>query len=124
MRKILIAAAALLLCAAPAVAADDVMAGFYGNTTISTGGMAEIHTQYKADHTFAFTASAMLIHLSGKGTWKIDSNGQLCRDIENPPAGVPNPSCGPIAAHRVGDTWTVTGKDGSVRTVTLKAGIQ
>jgi hypothetical protein len=124
MRRILIAASVLGLCAGPAFAADDIMAGFYGNTAISTGGALEVHTHYKADHTFDFSASAMIMHVTGKGTWKIDASGQLCRDIENPPAGVPNPSCSAIAPHKAGDTWTMTQKDGSTRTITLKAGIQ
>jgi opacity protein-like surface antigen len=124
MRRILMAASVLALCAAPALAADDVMAGFYGNTAISTGGMAEIHTHYRADHTFDFAASMMGMSRTGKGTWKIDAGGQICRNIEDPPAGVTNPSCSPIAAHKVGDTWTMTAKDGTTRTVTLKAGIQ
>ncbi len=124
MIKAMMAAGALALCASPAFAGDDVMAGFYGNTAVSTGGTLEVHTHYKPDHTFDFTASMMVMHLSGKGTWKIDASGQLCRDIETPPAGVTNPSCAPIAAHKVGDSWTMTQKDGSTRTITLKPGIQ
>ena len=124
MRRFLIAASVLALCAAPALAADDVMAGFYGNTTVSTGGMLEVHTHYKADHTFDFSATMAVMSRSGKGTWKIDASGQLCRDIQDPPAGVTNPSCSVIAPHKVGDTWTMTQKDGSTRTITLKPGIQ
>jgi len=124
MRKILLGLSIAVLAAAPAFAADDVMTGFYGNTSVSTGGMLEVHTHYKPDHTFDFSASMALMSRSGKGTWKIDASGQLCRDIEDPPPGVTNPSCSPIAPHKVGDTWTMTQKDGSTRTITLKAGIQ
>jgi hypothetical protein len=123
MRGIFIAAAVLALSAVPALAADDVMAGYYGNTSISTGGMLEIHTHYRADHTFDFSASMMGINRSGKGTWSLDDKGQICRNIVDPPAGVPNPSCSPITAHKVGDSWTMT-SNGNTRTVTLKAGIQ
>ncbi len=124
MRRILFAVPLLALGAVPALAAEDVMAGFYGNTAVSTGGMLEVHTHYKPDHTFDFSASMVMMSRSGKGTWKIDASGQLCRDIEDPPAGVTNPSCSPIAPHKVGDTWTMTQKDGSMRTITLKPGIQ
>jgi hypothetical protein len=124
MRRILLAAAALAFVAAPAFAADDIMAGFYGNTAISTGGMLEIHTHYKPDHTFDFAATGMGQNITGKGTWSLDDKGQICRNIENPPMGVTNPSCSPIAAHKVGDTWTMTSSTGTTRTVTLKAGIQ
>ncbi len=124
MRKILLGASACVLCSGAALAGDDVMAGYFGNTTVSTGGMLEVHTHYKADHTFDFSASMIGMSRSGKGTWKIDASGQLCRDIENPPAGVTNPSCSPVAAHKVGDTWTMTQKDGSTRSIALKPGIQ
>ena len=38
MRNLLLAVTAAVLLTTPALAADDVMAGFYGNTVISTGG--------------------------------------------------------------------------------------
>jgi hypothetical protein len=124
MRKILIAASALALCAGPAFAADDVMAGYYGNTLVATGGIAESHTHYKADHTFDLTATAMGQNYSFKGTWAIDAKGELCRTYADPaPPNTPNPLCTPIAAHKVGDTWSMT-MNGNTRTLTLKAGIQ
>jgi hypothetical protein len=125
MRRILLAASVLAFCGAAAQASDDdVLKNYYGNTLISNAGMLEIHTHYKPDHTFDFSASMTLIHRSGTGTWKIEANGEICRDIKDPPAGVTNPSCGPIAPHKVGDSWTVTGKDGTVRMLKLVAGIQ
>ena len=57
MRKVLLAASALALLATPAVAADDVLAGAYGNTLIVSGGMLESHTHYRADKTFDVTAT-------------------------------------------------------------------
>lgn len=124
MRRIVLGLSIAVLAATPAFAAEDILAGFYGNTVVSTGGMLEVHTHYKPDHTFDFSASMSLISRSGTGTWKIDASGQLCRDIKDPPTGVTNPSCSPIAPHKVGDTWTMTQKDGSTRTLTLKSGIQ
>jgi opacity protein-like surface antigen len=124
MRRILMAAAALALCSGAAMAGDDdVMSGFYGNTAISTGGMFEAHTHYKADHTFDLSATGMGQSFNGKGTWALDGKGNICRTFETAPMGMPNPNCGPIAAHKVGDSWSVTA-NGSTRTLKLVAGIQ
>ncbi|HEX4302929.1 MAG TPA: hypothetical protein VHZ78_09050 [Rhizomicrobium sp.] len=127
MRKIVMAAGALALFAAPALAAEDVMAGYYGNTAISTGGLgaAEIHTHYRADHTFDLTGSMMGMSRNYKGTWSIDGTGKLCRIfVGDLPPNTVNPVCSLMAPHKVGDAWTVTSKDGSTRDVTLKAGVQ
>ncbi len=124
MRRILLAVSVLTLFAAPAVAADDLMAGFYGNTAVVTGGIVESHTHYRADHTFDVSATAMGQSYNFKGTWAIDAKGQLCRTYADPaPPNTPNPLCTPAEAHKVGDTWTVTA-NGNTRTVTLKAGIE
>ncbi|HUO89057.1 MAG TPA: hypothetical protein VMU08_07775 [Rhizomicrobium sp.] len=124
MQKFLIAASALALCAGPALAGDDVMAGFFGNTAVVTGGMVESHTHYRADHTFDVTATAMGQNYVFKGTWAIDAKGQLCRTYADPaPPNATNPLCTPIEPHKVGDSWTVT-MNGNTRTVTLKAGVQ
>lgn len=117
MRVFLLAASLIALSAAPALAGDDVMASFYGNTVISKGGMGEVHTYYNADHTFTMKAPAF--DVSWKGTWKVDG-GNMCRAFDGAsPPGVTNPLCLPIEAHKVGDTWTVAG-----RTVTVVQGIQ
>ncbi len=124
MRRMFLAAtAAAALCAAPAFAAEDMMAGFYGNTVVSVGGVLESHTHYRPDHTFDLTATAMGQTFNGKGTWAIDDKGQLCRTYETPPPGVPNPLCIPAEAHKVGDSWTAT-VNGQPRSMSLKAGIQ
>jgi len=123
MRRITIAASLLALVAGPAFAADDIMAGFYGNTAIATGGIVESHTHYRPDHTFDLTATAMGQTYNGKGTWSLDGKGQVCRVFDSPPPGVTNPNCSPIAAHKVGDNWTVE-VNGSTRSIKLVAGIQ
>ncbi len=124
MLKIWIAAGALALAAAPALAGDDVMASSYGNTVISTGGIAEVHTHYRADHTFDMVATAPLYNKTFQGSWALDGKGNLCRTfVGDQPPGTPNPMCTPIAAHKVGETWTATA-NGSTRTVTLKSGIE
>ena len=123
MRKIFLFATAAALSAAPALAANDVMAGYYGNTVVSTGGMLESHTHYRPDHTFDMTASAMGQSFDGKGTWAIDDKGQLCRTFENPRPGMSSPLCIPAEAHKVGDSWTAS-VNGQTRNMSMKAGIQ
>jgi len=124
MRTIFLAVSALTLLAAPVFAADDLMAGYYGNTVVSSGGMLESHTHYRADHTFDVSATAMGQSYNFKGTWAIDDKGQLCRTYADPaPPNVPNPLCVPAAAHKVGDSWTAT-MGTQTRNLTMKAGVQ
>jgi hypothetical protein len=113
-------AAALLLCGGAALAADDVMAGFYGNTVISTGGAVESRTHFKADHTFDAVFGGGMFN--SKGTWEI-KDGNVCRTYDPPIPNLPNPVCVPAVPHKVGDKWTVT-VNGDVRQATLVAGIQ
>ena len=124
MSKFLIAASVAALCATQAFAGDDVMANTYGNTIVSTGGMSEVHTHYRADHSFDMVGSMMGMSKTFKGSWALDGKGNLCRtfDGETPP-NTANPLCTPVAAHKVGDTWTME-SNGATRTVTLKPGIQ
>ena len=120
MRKfVLTTLAAIALSATVAVAADDVMASRYGNTTVSTDAQGvETKVYYNADHTFTFKSAAQ----SGKGTWKLDG-ANICLTYETPMAGVPNPLCLPVTARKVGETWT-TGEGAQKRTVKLVAGVQ
>jgi hypothetical protein len=124
MRCILIAVSIATLCTTPAFAADDVMANTYGNTVISTGGAAEVHTHYRADHSFDMVGSMMGMSQTFKGTWALDGKGNLCRTfVGDTPPNTANPLCLPIAEHKVGDTWTMDA-NGQTRTITLKPGIQ
>ena len=124
MRKFVCALSGAVLFAAPALAADDVMANLYGNTVISTGGIAEVHTHYRPDHSFDMVASRMGFSRTFKGTWAIDAKGTVCRTfVGDAPPDTPNPLCLPFTPHKVGDTWTID-MNGSSRTVTLKGGIE
>ena len=122
MRKIVLASLASIALAASmsfAVAADDVMASRYGNTTVSTDTKGvETKVYYKADGTFTFKSGTT----TGKGTWKVEG-GTICLTYEAAPTGMPNPLCVPVTAHKVGDTWT-TGEGDLKRTVKLVAGVQ
>lgn len=122
MRKTIIILAVATLGAAPALAADDVMAGFYGNTVEVTGPSFQATVHYRADHTMDSSGVVSGQAFSTKGTWKIDDKGQICRTYEKAPRTMPNPFCTPAEAHKVGDTWSAKTYDGSPRTITLKAG--
>ena len=123
MRTLLLGAAALITSTSLTLAGDDIMAGYIGNTLVSTGGMAEVHTHYKADHTFDGKAISMMGSLDMKGSWKFDDKGNLCRTYDSAPPGVPNPLCTPWEAHKVGDKWTAT-FNGQSRDLSLVAGVQ
>ena len=133
MRSFLLALGGCALLAIPALAqpaataqpatatvSDDPMAGYYGNTAISTGGMAEVHIQYNQDHTFVMNVPAFALRF--KGTWALNGSN-LCFTYDVTPPGVTNPDCGPVQAHKVGDTWTENADDGQ-RKLTLVAGLQ
>jgi hypothetical protein len=122
--RFIFACAALALCSTTALAAEDIMANTYGNTTISTGGMAEVHTHYRADHTFDMTGSAMGMSRTFKGTWALNQKGQVCRTfVGTIPSGTANPVCTDIVAHKIGDSWNVD-VNGTTRHVTLVEGIK
>lgn len=123
MRAILLGAALSLVLAVPVLADEDVMAARYGNTTDSVDAQG-IHTKlyYAADHTFKASIADVQVH----GTWKIDK-GIICLTFVDPPANLPstfpNPTCLPVTAHKLGDSWT-TGEGAMARSVTIKPGIQ
>jgi hypothetical protein len=123
MRVILLGAVAFAFATSVAFAADDVMATRYGNTTDSVDSQG-VHSKlyYAADHTFRANVGGSEVH----GTWKVDA-GTICLTYVDPPATLPstmpNPTCLPVQARAVGETWE-TGEGAMKRTVTLKAGIQ
>lgn len=123
MRMILAATAAVFVSTA-AFAADDMMAGTYGNTVIGKSAMFESHTHYNADHSFNATYSSAMGSMDTKGTWAVNDKGELCRTFENPPPGASNPLCVAWTAHKVGDTWSVGSPTGASVAVSLVAGVQ
>ncbi len=95
--------------------ADDIMATRIGNTTITRDAAGtENHLYYKADGTFTAKQGST----STQGTWVING-GTICLTSNPPIPNTPNPTCAPISAHVVGDTWTA-----GPYTVSLVAGIQ
>jgi len=122
MRVVLMSTAIAILMTSAALADDSVLASRFGNTTIATDPTgAQTKVYYNADHTF----SAKIVGQTVNGTWKVDS-GTVCltyANTANLPATIPNPTCLPVAAHNVGDTWTA-GEGAMKRTITLVKGIQ
>jgi len=114
MRAILLATA-FAIAATAAIADDGVLASRFGNTTITKDANGnETHIYYAADHTFTGKQGANAF----KGTWKIDG-GTICLTADPAIPNTPNPTCAPVSAHNVGDTWTA-----GPYTVSLVAGIQ
>lgn len=124
MRRILGAAALVVLGSVPALAATDPMAGFIGNTLVVTGDGFQARVHYRANHTLDMSGTASGKAFSTKGSWKIDDKGQICRSYKQTPPTMTNPFCSAATAHKVGDTWTVTTPTGSSRNIALVAGIQ
>ncbi len=118
MRAILIGATLATLLAGAAMAADDsILATRFGNTTLATDAAGtQTRLYYNADHTF--TAKQGVFAVSG--TWKIDGDN-VCLIYGNSASSAP--TCLPVVAHNVGDTWT-TGDGAAKRLVTLLKGIQ
>jgi hypothetical protein len=118
--RALFMAAALALTVPAALAGEGVMAGFYGNTAIASGGLADTYSHFNPDHSFDLKVPAY--GLTFGGTWKIDGN-TLCRSFDTPPPGIANPLCTPAEAHKIGDTW-VAENNGQKLTVTLVEGVK
>jgi len=113
--RILVMSAAFAIGFITLASAEDIMASRYGNTTITKdadGSQSKLY--YKADGTF--TGKRGIIEFGG--TWKLEG-GNVCLTFNLALPGMQNPTCAPVAAHKVGDTWT-----GAGRTVTLVQGIQ
>jgi len=125
MRSVLLSVAFASIFAAPlathaASVSDDLMAGYYGNTAISTGGRAEVHILYNPDHTFVLKVPVYAMEF--RGTWAVKGS-TICFNYEMAPPGVDNPDCSPLVPHKVGDSWIEKADDGT-RKLTLVAGAQ
>ena len=118
MRVIFMSVAIATAMTSAACADDSVLASRFGNTTITRDAAGnETHLYYAADHTFTVKAAGQ----TSNGTWKID-DGTICLTYANPvvlPPGTPNPTCVPVSAHKVGDSWSA-----GPYSVSLVAGIQ
>ena len=120
MRLAIIAVSLVALSASAALAGDDdIMSTRYGNTTLVHETLGTSHIYYKQDHTF--TGGNWILDVSGK--WDIsdraDGKKQICLHYDSKPPGHPNPECDAVGFHKIGDKWTLDG-----RNFELVAGIQ
>jgi hypothetical protein len=107
----MIAAAAVLGAASAAYA--DTMENAYGNTITVTTAQATANYFVNADHTYTMTSGSTQV----SGVWALKDN-QVCL---TPQGG--QETCSPYdASHKVGDTWQMTGSDGSHATIAITAG--
>lgn len=129
MRKVIWGASALvaLSLAGAAIAADDPMAGAYGNTVVVTNAKGEATKLWiENGGTYKFeTAKGQ----KGTGKWALkENNTKYCSTADLPagaPAGTPAPkeTCSEFkGAHKAGDKWTQKDSEGADVTVEIKAG--
>ena len=131
MRKIAlwgVGALVAMSVAGAAMAADDPMAGTYGNTVVVTNAKGETTKLWIAkDGTFK-GESAKGDKFSGKWTLK-DNNKQYCSTADlpaNAPAGTPAPkeTCTELAGvHKAGDKWEQKDAAGENVALEIKAGM-
>lgn len=121
--RLILASLVALAISSTALAADDIMANYYGNTVIGKSAAGESRTHYKADHTFDSALSSAQGSMDTRGTWALNDKREICRTYETPVPGMPNPACVLLTAHKVGDKWQVV-FNGRTSDVSLVAGIQ
>ena len=121
MKRILAGMVVAALGVSMAVAADDPMAGRYGNTVVTTSadGKEAGRSYFNADGTFSRKTAAGEI----KGTWKLDGDKVCITQTEPaPPAGTPATCIPANGGKKVGDSWDVTLPDGTKLKATLQQG--
>ncbi|MDE2134372.1 MAG: hypothetical protein KGM97_03610 [Alphaproteobacteria bacterium] len=111
MRFTIIAASLVAASAFAAYAGDDdIMGSRYGNTTLVHETLGTSRIWYNKDHTF--TAANWILGVSGKWDISDTKDGkQICLHYDSAPLGHPNPECEKIEAHKIGDKWTLGGRD-------------
>lgn len=108
MRSIFIAASLLVLTASAYAASDDeIMAERYGNTVLVHETLGTSHLWYSKDHTFK--GGNWVLDVSGK--WDIKDGKTICLHYNSTPPMHPNPECEAVGPHKVGDKWSLNGRD-------------
>ena len=127
MRFAIPALAGVMLIAMSAAYADDPMANTYANT-VTTKNTATGDTGtllFNADGTYTASATANGKPVQYPGKWTLKDDGKtICLAPQLPPntPNAPGPSCSPLQAHNVGDSWTVTNDQNMTFQVSLTAG--
>ena len=115
-----LAAGASFAVAGTALAAD-AMADTYGNTVVvADGSGAAVKYFFNADKTWS---AALPDKSMAKGSWTADDK-QICVTVAEPAAMANGgkPTCSPLEAHKVGDTWKSTNSAGQTATISIVAG--
>jgi len=127
MRKFALLGASALLAAGLAIAADDQMAGAYGNTVLVTNTKNETTKLWIAkDGTYKFeTAKGD----KGTGKWALKENNTKYCSTADLPATAPKDTPAPKEAcsefkgpHKAGDKWEQMDSEGQKVMVEIKAG--
>lgn len=122
MKRVLLAAAALVALASVAQAADP-FASMYGNTVTITGADGTKVTSFvNQDMTWE---QHMPDGMTVKGTYAWKDASTACFTQTDPAPKSPDQEtvCLPNqTAHNVGDSWSVPGRDGKPVTVVITAG--
>lgn len=108
--------------------ADDPMANTYGNSVVTkdkaTGVTSTLY--FNQDMSFTgHTTDAKGQPVTYQGTWALKDSGKTICLTPAVPAGTqgaPAPSCSPLIAHNVGDSWTVTNDQNQTFDVSIVAG--
>ena len=108
---------ALFVFGTAAYASDDPYAVYYKNTLVITSAKNVVTKIFaNKDGTWTSTSSD---GTSGHGQWAGLGNYTCVSDaaVTKQP-----PSCNPYVAHKVGDTWTAPGMNGTTDKLSLVAG--
>ncbi len=124
MRISMLALAGAFLLAGTAAYAADPMADTYGNTVTTknakTGATGTL--LFNADGSYTATgAGPDGKAMSYPGKWVTKDNGATLCLTPSVPNG-PGESCSPVAAHPVGEHWTVTNSAGDTFDVVVSTG--
>jgi len=127
--RLAILTAALLMTATTAIAetamlGEEALASRFGNTTLTTDTMGNaVHLYYAADHTFKVKVTTKGVTEDFHGKWDV-KDGKVCLHYDGGvPKGDPNPTCAPVSARKLGDSWKVS-SGGYEKTVSIVEGIQ
>lgn len=127
------ATAAILLGGSySAVAQNDVMSAFYGNTLVCRSEHMQCHIWFDSNGTYqrfdAVVATDGSVSLSGtEGLFKVtpkDGDYEFCLNprTHGGPGGRKPTECYQVGHHRPGDRWDVTASDGGSLHFSLQAG--
>jgi len=125
VRTLVLAGAVVLF--AGAAFADDPMANTYANTVVTKDrGTGQSSTLlFNQDMSYTGKTTGPNGPVTYSGTWSLRDGGKTICLAPTVPAGTanpPTPNCSPLAAHNVGDSWTVTNDQNQSFDVSITAG--